>query len=517
MTRSGSSGVRAPAPAKKARGKIPTVTAHAGSLGTRANTKESFLAALALPVDYLEADVRFTRAGGTYLSHDPLPPARQRDAMRLEELLAMVARRPGVRLNLDMKEVTGIEEMSRVVKRAGMASRVVLTGLSGDGLRAAREQGGGLRFLYNHAPGFLQRRTARGAAALARSIRESGARGLNAHHLLVTRRIARAMADAGLALSVWTVDGEREMRRILRLGADNITTRRVDVLLGLREREAAMNLRGYFHAMGPKRLLEAILLSVFLLFFYGPLMNTLMIAFADRYMYAESRAFLPPAFSLKWWQFVLSQKNLVSAISLSFIVAAVVTVGSLLICLPAAYAFARINFPLKPLFQFSFLFANAFPRMGLYVSIAIIFFKLNLMGTFLGVILIHLLGTLMYMTWIPAGAFRSVHAHQEEAARDVGATPFQTFRHITLPLAAPGHHGREHLHLPGSRWRKRRGPCWSASPTSRPSPWSCTGSSTTTRRPRAPSSPSSSCCRPSSSSPCSVNSPARMPSRPASR
>jgi putative spermidine/putrescine transport system permease protein len=44
----------------------------------------------------------------------------------------------------------------------------------------------------------------------------------------------------------------------------------------------------------------------------------------------------------------------------------------------------------------------------------------------------------MYMTWIPAGAFRSVHAHQEEAARDVGATPFQTFRHITLPLAAPG-------------------------------------------------------------------------------
>jgi putative spermidine/putrescine transport system permease protein len=190
--------------------------------------------------------------------------------------------------------------------------------------------------------------------------------------------------------------------------------------------------------MGPKRLLEAILLTVFMLFFYGPLVNTLMIAFADRYMYAESRAFLPPAFSLKWWQFVLSQKNLVSAISLSFIVATATTLGSLLICLPAAYAFARINFPLKALFQFSFLFANAFPRMGLYVSIAIIFFKLNLMGTFMGVFLIHLLGTLMYMTWIPAGAFRSVHAHQEEAARDVGATPFQTFRHITLPLAAPG-------------------------------------------------------------------------------
>jgi len=199
-----------------------------------------------------------------------------------------------------------------------------------------------------------------------------------------------------------------------------------------------MNVRGYLHALGRRRLLELILLIVFMLFFYGPLANTLMIAFADRYMYAESQRFLPPAFSLKWWTFVLSQKNLVSSISLSFIVATAVTVGSLLICLPAAYAFARFNFPFKPFFQFSFLFANAFPRLGLYVSIAIIFYKLNLMGTFRGVFFIHLLGTLMYMTWIPAGAFRSVHAHQEEAARDVGATPFQTFRHITLPLAAPG-------------------------------------------------------------------------------
>jgi putative spermidine/putrescine transport system permease protein len=199
-----------------------------------------------------------------------------------------------------------------------------------------------------------------------------------------------------------------------------------------------MNWRGWYHAMGTKRLAEAILLSLFLLVFYGPLMNTLMIAFADNYTYVDNPGFFPKLFSLKWWDFVLSQNNLVSSITLSFVVATVVTVGSLLICLPAAYAFARIDFPLKPLFQFSFLFANAFPRMGLYVSIAIIFYKLNLMGTFMGVFFIHLLGTLMYMTWIPAGAFRSVHAHQEEAARDVGATPLQTFRHITLPLAAPG-------------------------------------------------------------------------------
>ncbi|MFZ2636280.1 MAG: ABC transporter permease subunit [Rectinemataceae bacterium] len=199
-----------------------------------------------------------------------------------------------------------------------------------------------------------------------------------------------------------------------------------------------MKIKAFYHALGRFRFAQFILFTVFLLFFFGPLVNTLMIAFADKYMYAEHPYFLPSALSLDWWKFVLSQKNLVSSIALSFLLATVTTGASLLICLPAAYAFARYDFPGKHFFQFSFLFANAFPRMGLYVSIAIIFYKLNLMGTFVGVLCIHLLNTLMYMTWIPAAAFRNVHINQEEAARDVGATAFQTFRHITLPLAMPG-------------------------------------------------------------------------------
>ena len=44
----------------------------------------------------------------------------------------------------------------------------------------------------------------------------------------------------------------------------------------------------------------------------------------------------------------------------------------------------------------------------------------------------------MVMTWIPAGAFKSVHKQQEEAGRDVGGSPLQVFRYITLPLAMPG-------------------------------------------------------------------------------
>ncbi|MDN5317686.1 MAG: putative spermidine/putrescine transport system permease protein, partial [Thermoanaerobacterium sp.] len=114
------------------------------------------------------------------------------------------------------------------------------------------------------------------------------------------------------------------------------------------------------------------------------------------------------------------------------------TLISIIICVPAAYSFARFKFPFRRLFLFSFLVTNAFPKIGLYVTIGILFYKLNLMGTFLGVIIIHLINTMMYMTWIPAGSFKNVHRQQEEAARDIGASPFQTFMHVTLPIAMPG-------------------------------------------------------------------------------
>lgn len=83
---------------------------------------------------------------------------------------------------------------------------------------------------------------------------------------------------------------------------------------------------------------------------------------------------------------VLDQNSLMGSITTSFALAIVVTAVSMLICIPAAYALARYNFRGKRIFLLSFLLSNAYPRMGLYISIGILFYKLNLMGTFLGVV-----------------------------------------------------------------------------------------------------------------------------------
>lgn len=196
-----------------------------------------------------------------------------------------------------------------------------------------------------------------------------------------------------------------------------------------------MSPRGFYHMLGKKRFLQWLLFAVFALFFYLPLLNLSMLAFADKY---EVPAVIPQQFGFKWWDFVLGQSSLVGSILMSLILAVVVTFVSLLICIPAAYALARYEFRGKRLFLLSFLLSNAYPRMGLYISIGILFYKLNLMGTFPGVVIIHVVNSLMFMVWIPTGAFRSVYRQQEESARDVGAGPVRTFFSITLPLAMPG-------------------------------------------------------------------------------
>jgi putative spermidine/putrescine transport system permease protein len=191
----------------------------------------------------------------------------------------------------------------------------------------------------------------------------------------------------------------------------------------------------WYHLLGKKKFFEFLLLVAFLLFFYGPLLHMFMLAFANKY---EMPAVMPQEFGFQWWKYVLSQPTLVSSISLSFLIATITTALAMLICLPAAYVLARYDFPGRRAVMFSFLLGNAFPRIGIYTAIGIIYYKIGLMGTFPGVLLIHLLGTMMMMIWLPTGAFRSVPRQQEEAARDAGAGPIRTFLHVTLPMSWPG-------------------------------------------------------------------------------
>jgi putative spermidine/putrescine transport system permease protein len=174
--------------------------------------------------------------------------------------------------------------------------------------------------------------------------------------------------------------------------------------------------------------------AVVILFILGPLAWLAVRAFSGQWTYPD---LLPSTWTLKWWGEVFSKPGLASSIELSLIITPVVTFVSMVICLPTAYALARYSFPGRQVVLVVIFATNAFPKFGLFVTMASLFYSLNLMSTFVGVVVVQLIGTIVFMVWIPAAAFGSVPISLEEAARDAGASAVRIFFRVTLPLAAP--------------------------------------------------------------------------------
>jgi putative spermidine/putrescine transport system permease protein len=178
-----------------------------------------------------------------------------------------------------------------------------------------------------------------------------------------------------------------------------------------------------------------ILLVVIAVFILGPLLWLAMHAFATTWTYPN---LLPDGLTLRWWSVVFENAQLGEAVRNSLFFAPVTVLVSAVICLPAAYAFSRFEFPGRKIFLIGLFATNAFPKMGLYVTMASVFYGLHLMNTALGIVIVHVIGTVVFMTWIPAAAFSAVPRNLEEAARDAGAGKFMVFLRVTLPLALPG-------------------------------------------------------------------------------
>ena len=184
-----------------------------------------------------------------------------------------------------------------------------------------------------------------------------------------------------------------------------------------------------------RRALEAVLVVALLVFMVGPIVWLGLRAFSGLWRYPQ---LLPTQWTVNGWSQVFHDPNLSHSMKLSFEFAPVVTVVSAVICLPAAYAFSRYKFPGRRFLLISLFAVNAFPKIGLYISMAGVFYSLNLIGTFTGVVIVQLIGTIVFMTWIPAAAFAAIPRSLEDAARDVGAGPLRVFFRVTFPLAAPG-------------------------------------------------------------------------------
>ena len=108
------------------------------------------------------------------------------------------------------------------------------------------------------------------------------------------------------------------------------------------------------------------------------------------------------------------------------------------IAVPAAYAFSRFNFPGKNALFFSVLVRNMFPLVVFLIPLFILMRNLRLVDTHLSLIITYLTFGLPLSIWLLKGFYDNIPPQLEQAARIDGATRFQAFWKIVMPLSSPG-------------------------------------------------------------------------------
>lgn len=148
---------------------------------------------------------------------------------------------------------------------------------------------------------------------------------------------------------------------------------------------------------------------------------------------------LPQGWSLRAWSFALSgQSGVLESLALTTGIASAVTVLAALIGVPAGRALGLYRFRGKGLVTLFLLAPAVLPGIAIAFGLHGVFLRLGLAGTVTGVMLAHLIPVLPYMTLVMAAVFSRFDPDIEAQARLLGATPWQTFRCVTLPAILPG-------------------------------------------------------------------------------
>jgi multiple sugar transport system permease protein len=106
--------------------------------------------------------------------------------------------------------------------------------------------------------------------------------------------------------------------------------------------------------------------------------------------------------------------------------------------LPAAYALARLRFGAKEPLAFTYLSFRFLPEITIILPLYVIYQRLQLYNTYIGLILVYQLISLPLMIWMMRSYFEEIPMAIEQAARTDGYSWFGAFFRLIFPLAAPG-------------------------------------------------------------------------------
>lgn len=143
-------------------------------------------------------------------------------------------------------------------------------------------------------------------------------------------------------------------------------------------------------------------------------------------------------FTSKHWIKVITSGKLWPAFTKSFVVATLTAVFAIFIATPASYVISRLPKKVKYIVIIALFFTRMFPNVGIALPISVKFLKWNLMDTYIGLVLAHLIEQLPFITWILVGTFEVIPVDLEKSAMIDGASRLRSLLSIVIPIATPG-------------------------------------------------------------------------------
>jgi trehalose/maltose transport system permease protein len=187
------------------------------------------------------------------------------------------------------------------------------------------------------------------------------------------------------------------------------------------------------------RILFYIIVAIILVYtlapFYWALRSSLM---QTNQLTATPVIYFPSHPTLSNFRDVFANNQFRRAIINSAIVALSVTVLALIVGAFAAYALGRFRFRGRTPVLYLILSMTMFPQIAILGSLFQMINTFHLYNRLGSLVLTYLVFTLPFTVWVLTSFFRQLPGALEEAAYVDGATPFQTFYKVLLPLAGPG-------------------------------------------------------------------------------
>ncbi len=180
----------------------------------------------------------------------------------------------------------------------------------------------------------------------------------------------------------------------------------------------------------------ATVIIVFLLFPFFVMISTMLKGFDQ--VYTKPPFWIPKKISWENFKVIWSKYPMAKYFINSFIIASGATLLNTALCVPAAYAVARLRFHGRKLLLYVFLVVQMFSPVIVIISLFKIMSKLHLLNTYLSLIFVNSVFTLAFSIWMLNGYFLSIPKEIEEAALIDGCSRVGTIFRIMIPIAMPG-------------------------------------------------------------------------------